>query len=91
MFSFNNRCMRPYGGNIRNGFTLMVRLRCAMLTNRASQNCSVFPSRAISALLHNPSVTRTERATTPIRRKIKAKEGSQFFEEAFANGTNRES
>ena len=85
MFSFNNRCTKPYAGNIRNGFTLMVRVRCAMLTNRASQNCSVFPSRASNVLLLNPLITRTERATTPIRRKIKAKGKSRFV-----NGTNRE-
>ena len=54
MFGFNNGYTKPYAGNISNGFTLVVRLRCAMLTNRASQNCSVFPSRMSSALLPNP-------------------------------------
>jgi len=86
MFSFNNGCTKPYAGNIRNGFTLMVRVRCAMLTNRASQNCSVFPTPASSALLPNPSVTRTEGATTNPK-EDKGKGRVSFFEESFANGS----
>jgi len=58
MFSFNNGYTKPYAGNIRNGFTLVVRLRCAMLTNRVSQSCLVFRSiRDTSRLRNNRSRT----------------------------------
>jgi len=61
MFSFNNGYTKPYAGNIRNGFTLVVRLRCAMLTNRVSQSCLVFRSIRDTSRLRNTAAARTER------------------------------
>jgi GMC oxidoreductase len=51
MFSFNARCTRPCSRNIPNGFSLMASVPCARLTNRASQNSSVFRQRANTAPL----------------------------------------
>ena len=53
MFSFNNRYTKPYAGNIPNGFSLMARVPCARLTNRALQNCLVFLHTANTAPLPN--------------------------------------
>ena len=53
MLSFSNKSTKRYAGNILNGFNRMASLLSAMPANRGSQNCSVFPPRANSALLPN--------------------------------------
>jgi hypothetical protein len=50
-----------YTRNIPNGFSRMASLRFASLTNYGSHNYLVSPPRVSTALLPNPSVTRTER------------------------------
>ena len=69
MFTFNNRCTKPYVGNIRNGFSLMASLRCAMLTNRASQNYLVFLPIANTFRLPNHRNNADGTIGPPIQRK----------------------